>query len=93
MLGNIFKILAKILARRIQTDPTKVIRPNQTGSVEGRSILDSVFLVQESLGWADESYQDLVFLLLDFEKTFDCIEWGFLFKALDKLGFSPTWIT
>jgi len=60
--------------------------------MEGRSILDNVFMAQEGLGWADESNQDLVLLLLDFEKTFDRIEWNFLFKALDKLGFNPTWV-
>ncbi len=93
LLGSIYKILAKTLARRIQADLTEVIRPNQTGFVEGRSILDNVFMAQESLGWAEESNQDLVLLLLDFEKAFDRIEWGFLFKALDKLGFSPTWVS
>ncbi len=35
LLGNIYKILAKTLARRIQADLTEVIRPNQTGFVEG----------------------------------------------------------
>jgi hypothetical protein len=35
----------------------------------------------------------LVLLLLDFGKAFDRIKWGFLFKALDKLGFSPTWVS
>jgi hypothetical protein len=93
LLGNIYKILAKTLARRIQADLTEVIRPNQTSFVEGRSILNNVFLAQESLGWAKESDQDLVLLLLNFEKTFDRIEWGFLFKTLDKLGFSPTWVS
>jgi len=31
-------------------------------------------------------------LLLDFEKTFNRIERGFLFTALSELGFSPEWI-
>jgi len=28
--------------------------------------------------WAIESFQDMVMLLLDFEKAYDGIEWGFL---------------
>jgi len=92
LLGSIYKVLAKTLAGRIQSALTHIIRPNQTGFVEGRSILDNVFMAQEGLGWAEESGQDLVLLLLDFEKAFDRIEWGFLFTALSKLGFSDTWV-
>jgi hypothetical protein len=58
----------------------------------GKSILDNNFLAQESLEWAVESEPDLVLLLLNFEKAFDKIEWGFFFTALSKLGFSPKWI-
>jgi mannosylglycoprotein endo-beta-mannosidase len=92
LLGSIYKILAKTLAGRIQSALTHIIRPNQTGFGEGRSILDNIFMAQEALGWAEESEQDLVLLLLDFEKAFDRIEWGFLFTALAKLGFSGTWV-
>jgi hypothetical protein len=60
--------------------------------VEGRNILDNTFLAQEALDWAEESDQDLVLLLQDFEKAFNMIEWGFLFEALAKLGFYNQWI-
>jgi len=92
LLGSIYKILAKTLAGKIQSALTHIIRPNQTGFVEGRSILDNIFMAQEALGWAEESEQDLVLLLLDFEKAFDRIEWGFLFSALTRLSFSKTWV-
>ncbi len=92
LLGSIYKILAKILMRKIQVRLPSMIRPNQTSFMMGRSILDNNFLAQESLEWAIESGQDLVLLLLNFGKAFDKIEWGFFFPALSKLGFSPKWI-
>ncbi len=54
--------------------------------------MDNNFLAQESLKWAVENGHDLILLLLDFEKTFDKIEWNFLFPALSKLRFSSKWI-
>jgi hypothetical protein len=90
LLGSIYKILVKTLARRIQEFLPLVIKPNQTSFVERRSILDNNFLAQEALVWAAKSGHDLVFLLFDFEKAFDKLEWGFLFPTLSKLGFCPT---
>jgi hypothetical protein len=48
-LGSINKIIAKTLGRRIEEFLPLVIRPNQTGFVEGKNILDSNFLAQEAL--------------------------------------------
>jgi hypothetical protein len=74
LLGNIYKILAKTFVERIQAALPNIVRPNQTGFVEGRSILDNVFMAQEALEWAEESDQDFILLLLDFEKAFDRIK-------------------
>jgi hypothetical protein len=49
LLRSIYKILAKILARRIQEFFPLVIRPNQTDFLEGRNIIENNFLVQEAL--------------------------------------------
>lgn len=92
LLGSIYKILAKMFAGKVHSVLTHVIKPNQTGFVAGRSILDNIFMAQEALGWAEESEQDLVLLLLDFEKAFDHIEWRFFFTALFKLRFIDTWV-
>jgi hypothetical protein len=51
MLGILYKILAKTLARRLQTFLSSIIRPSQTGFVEGRCILDNTFLAQETQDW------------------------------------------
>jgi hypothetical protein len=55
LLDSIYKILAKTLVGRIQAAIPNIVRPNQTGFVEGRSIFDNVFMAQEALEWAEES--------------------------------------
>jgi len=63
LLRNIYKILVKILAQRIEVYLPFVIRPNQTSFVMGKNILDNNFLAQESFKWAIESEHDLILLL------------------------------
>jgi hypothetical protein len=56
LLGSINKIIAKTLAKRIQEFLPLVIRPNQTGFVEGRNILDNNFLAQEASVWSPSPF-------------------------------------
>jgi hypothetical protein len=44
------------------------------------------------MNWAEESHQDLVLILLDFEKAYNHISWHYLISAPTHLGFSDTWI-
>jgi hypothetical protein len=70
----------------------QLICPNQMGFMKGRSIIDNVFLASESMEWALETKQPLVMFLLDYEKAYDRVEWGFLEGSLSSLGFAPTWV-
>jgi hypothetical protein len=60
--------------------------------MKGRSIIDNVFLATESMEWVMETNQPLVLLLLDYEKAYDRVEWGFLEGSLSRLGFETIWI-
>lgn len=42
--------------------------------------------------WIEESNQDLILTLLDFEKAYNCIIWDFLKVIFKKLGFFNSWI-
>jgi hypothetical protein len=44
LLGSLYKILTKTLARRLQGFLPSIVRPNQTRFVEGRSIFNNIFL-------------------------------------------------
>jgi len=48
-----------------------LIFPSQTSFVPKRSVLDNIFAAKESIEWAMESNQDLILILLDYEKAFD----------------------
>ncbi len=78
VLGSTHKITPKSLTNKLQPFLLACIRPSQTRFVQGRSILDNMFLTFEAMEWAKESNQDLVLLLLDFEKAYDKVNWTFL---------------
>lgn len=88
-----YKLVAKALANRLQPFLPDCILPTQKTFVKDRCILDNVFLASEASDWAKESSQDLVILLLDFEKAYDRVSWAFLEAAMANLRFSPQWIT
>jgi hypothetical protein len=73
MLGSTYKIISKSLFNKLQPFLLSWIRPNQTNFFQGKFILDNVFLVFKAMEWATESDQNLVMLLLNFEKSYNRI--------------------
>jgi len=80
------------MANRMQLNIRRWVKPSQTRFVKDRYILDNIFLIYEAMEWAQESQQDLVILMINFEKAYDWVNWTFLKATMEKLGFNREWI-
>jgi hypothetical protein len=92
LLGVPYKLIAKLIANRMIQFLPLWIKQSQTAFVNGRSIFDNVFMTSEAMDWAVNSGQDLIFLLLDFEKAYDRVSWTFLKATMERMGFAETFI-
>ena len=64
-----------------------LIHPTQTGFVKERSILGNIFTFLEAVALVRLHDDDLAILLLDFEKAYDRVDWGFLEGTMLQMGF------
>jgi hypothetical protein len=89
-----YKIISKILANRLKPLLHKIVSPMQSAFLKGRSIHDNTILAHEVFHSMKKKRGNggLMALKLDMEKAFDSMEWNFLLKILELLGFHPTWI-
>ncbi|WRX25598.1 Reverse transcriptase domain - like 10 [Theobroma cacao] len=87
------KIITKILANRLAKVLPAIITDNQSGFVGGRLISDNILLAHELIGKIDrKSRGENIALKLDMMKAYDRLEWDFLFRMLEQLGFNSQWI-
>ena len=92
MVGCIYKIIAKLMALRLQKVMSSLISPLQSSYIEGRQILDGALVASEVV----ESYKkrgvEAILLKLDFHKAYDSVAWSFLKWILGEMKFPPQWI-
>ena len=87
LLNTELKILARVLANRLQLVISDLIGPEQTFAVKGRSIQDNLHLILEVLeGIKDDTESAL--LSLDQSKAFDRVDHRFLASVLETAGFN-----
>ncbi|KAI3461929.1 hypothetical protein Pfo_018592 [Paulownia fortunei] len=88
------KIITKLLSLRLAKLLPDLIAPSQSGFVQGRLISDNILLAQELIHSIDSrQVQDNVVFKLDMAKAYDRVQWGFLYKVLQKMGFPTYWIS
>ena len=92
LLGGLYKLLAKVLANRLKKVIGKVVSTAQNAFVTGRQILDASLIASKVIdSWQKRKEKGLI-CKLDIKKAYDNINWKFLMKVLQKMGFGAKWV-
>jgi len=95
LLNTDAKILAKILARRLENIIPSIISSDQTGFIKNRYSFFNIrrlFNILYCPSPPDPGNIE-VMLSLDAEKAFDWVEWDYLFRTLKAFNFGPKFIS
>ena len=86
LLNVDYKILSKVLAKRIKEVLGDIIHHDQVGYIKHRNIGEAVRLIDDM--FFNSLKQNNGYLLaVDFEKAFDSVSHEFLFEVLELFGF------
>ena len=92
MLNVDYKIITKLMAKRLQRVLGDIIYDNQKGYVAGRNIGDGLRTIDDIISHSSISKIEGAIIALDFQKAFDSLRWKFLYKVLELFGFGDKFI-
>lgn len=92
LLNTDSKILAKVLACRLESMLPKLIKPDQTGFIKSRYGTDNIRRLLNVINFVQGEGHPALVLSLDADKAFDRVEWDFLFATLDKFNLGNNFI-
>lgn len=91
-----YKIIAKLLAKRLQPILHTCTFENQSAFVSQRAIFDNVLITHETLHYLKTSGAIkwcFMAVKTDMSKAYDRLEWDFIKAAFERLGFHQSWIS
>ena len=89
-LSNVvYKLVSKVIANHLKNIIPQIISENQSVFHSERLITDNVlvtFELMHCLEHKNEGKENFMAVRLDMSKAYDCVEWGFIEKAMEKNG-------
>uniref|UniRef100_A0A8C5PTB1 Reverse transcriptase domain-containing protein n=1 Tax=Leptobrachium leishanense TaxID=445787 RepID=A0A8C5PTB1_9ANUR len=86
LLNSDVKLLARVLATRLQHFLPRLVEPDQVGFIPGREARDATSRVINAIALAQKERIPLLLLSTDAEKAFDRVLWPYLNQALKGFG-------
>ncbi|KAE8680777.1 hypothetical protein F3Y22_tig00111366pilonHSYRG00071 [Hibiscus syriacus] len=91
LVGSMYKILSKVLSKRLISCVKDIISPSQFAFIPGRQLLDCAFLANEGIdSWRKQGLKGVVFKV-DFSRAYDTIEWHIIQRLMREMGFGERW--
>ena len=91
-----YKIISKLLSRRLQPILQEIISENQSAFVPKRASNDNVLITHEALHYLKSlGAEKRCFMAVktNMSKAYDRIEWDFIKLVMQEMGFHQTWIS
>ncbi|CAI5476240.1 unnamed protein product [Closterium sp. Yama58-4] len=92
LLSSTYKLVARVLANRMQKVLHKVISEEPYGFLPGRRLADGVSLIADIVEAAKCKDEDWYLLLVDFKKAFDSVSRVYLFGTMERMGFPRSFV-
>ncbi|XP_016206355.1 uncharacterized protein LOC107646702 [Arachis ipaensis] len=91
MVGYVYKVISKILVRRMRAIMPRLVGETQSAFVKGRKIHDGALIACETVQWIKMRKKEAVIMKLGFQKAYDRVKWSFVDLVLQKMGFGRRW--
>jgi hypothetical protein len=92
LLTTEYKLLARVLARRLSHVVTDQLQGTQYCGIPGNTIMDALANIRDLLAHSEITGRPLCILSLDFDNAFDRISHSYIFRVLRKYGVSTRFV-